>query len=269
MKDSTKEVKEVKTKATATKKANTTKKSVSKTCKRPDSYRVLGEVLLMLVWVFVSIFAAQFAVGIVMAMFLGDRLNDPVPMACFSALSYALAMLMIILTPPIIKAKYQKKSFSRKCFNRVELGFRGLPTWTDIGLAPVGFAAYFLLASALTFVFSVLFPWFDAGETQEIGFSLYLSGIDRLIAFLTLVIVAPIAEETIFRGWLYGKLRAKFLRSVSDGWSIFFSTFFVSLLFGIVHMQWNVGVNVFAMSIVLCALREITGTIYADIYCIC
>ena len=31
------------------------------------------------------------------------------------------------------------------------------------------------------------------------------------------------------------------------------------------HGQWNVGVNVFAMSIVLCTLREITGTIYAGI----
>ena len=31
------------------------------------------------------------------------------------------------------------------------------------------------------------------------------------------------------------------------------------------HFQWNVGVNVFALSVVLCALREITGTIYAGI----
>ena len=41
--------------------------------------------------------------------------------------------------------------------------------------------------------------------------------------------------------------------------------FLVSLLFGVVHLQWNVGVNVFAMSVVLCGLREITGTIYSGI----
>ena len=39
----------------------------------------------------------------------------------------------------------------------------------------------------------------------------------------------------------------------------------MSILFGVVHMQWNVGVNVFAMSVVLCGLREITGTIYSGI----
>ncbi|MBQ2637586.1 CPBP family intramembrane metalloprotease, partial [Candidatus Saccharibacteria bacterium] len=38
-----------------------------------------------------------------------------------------------------------------------------------------------------------------------------------------------------------------------------------SVLFAIMHGQWNVGVNVFAMSIVLCLLREMNGTIYSGI----
>ena len=39
----------------------------------------------------------------------------------------------------------------------------------------------------------------------------------------------------------------------------------VSILFGVVHLQWNVGVNVFATSVVLCLMREVTGTVYAGI----
>ena len=38
-----------------------------------------------------------------------------------------------------------------------------------------------------------------------------------------------------------------------------------SLVFGVMHFQWNVGVNVFALSVVLCVMREVTGTIYAGI----
>ena len=38
-----------------------------------------------------------------------------------------------------------------------------------------------------------------------------------------------------------------------------------SLLFAIMHRQWNVGLNVFALSVILCLFREITGTIYAGI----
>ena len=74
---------------------------------------------------------------------------------------------------------------------------------------------------------------------------------------MALVIIAPIMEELLFRGWLYGKLRLKIPKVAA--------IVTTSLLFGLVHMQWNVGVNVFAMSVVLCALREVTGTIYAGI----
>ena len=121
-----------------------------------------------------------------------------------------------------------------------------------------------VLAAILVTVFS-LFPWFDAEQVQEVGFSVYMSGGDRIIAFLTLVVMAPIAEEIIFRGWLYGKMRNRLLGKMPEIWGIALSTFVVSLVFGLVHMQWNVGVNVFALSVVLCILREITGTIYSGI----
>lgn len=52
---------------------------------------------------------------------------------------------------------------------------------------------------------------------------------------------------------------------MSNKASMAVSTLLTSLLFGIVHLQWNVGVTVFALSVVLCAMREITGTTYAGI----
>ena len=110
-----------------------------------------------------------------------------------------------------------------------------------------------------------IFPWFDAGQTQELGFSTYLSGGDRTIAFITLVVVAPIAEEIIFRGWLYGKLREKLNGVLPEYAGKIVSILLTSALFGLIHFQWNVGVNVFCLSVVLCVMREITGTIYAGI----
>ena len=102
-----------------------------------------------------------------------------------------------------------------------------------------------------------LFPWFNADEAQNIGYTTLLYGSDRIFSFIATAIIAPIVEEIVFRGWLYGKIRSRL--------NMFASIFIVSLLFGLVHMQWNVGVNVFATSIVLCALREMTGTIYSGI----
>ncbi len=221
------------------------KKSWAKT-----SLHVFG----MLIWVAASVIVAQLIVGKIMVLILGtEQFLQPVWTAIYSALSYVIAMILIILIPSI---KFKT--------NRNELGLRGSPTWTDIGLAPVGFVIYLILAGGITTLFN-LFPWFNATEIQELGFNVYVIGFDRIIAFITLVIVAPIMEEIIFRGWLYGKIRERLALNFSNKISMFISIFLVSLLFGIVHLQWNVGVNVFAMSIVLCGLREITGTIYSGI----
>ncbi len=202
--------------------------------------------LLMCIWVFASVITAQFVIGWLMIFMLGrETLGQPVWTAVYSALSYVTAMLLIILVPK----KITKTS-------RSDLGLNGWPTWTDIGLSPIAFIMSMILAAGLVALFSV-FPWFDASEVQNTGFSIYMSGGDRVIAFLTLVVIAPIAEEIIFRGWLYGKIREK--------WGVLVSILIVSILFGVVHLQWNVGINVFCLSVVLCGLREITGTIYAGI----
>lgn len=226
--------------------------------------------ILILLWTAISIISSQVVVGYLMIMILGkETFAEPMPTAIFSALSYVLAMGLILFVPPMLKKCWSKDSGkSTKNLGdsslRAELGLRGLPTWTDIGLAPVGYLVFLVLGVIMSSIFSI-FPWFDANQVQDVGFNTYMAGGDRVIAFITLVVVAPIAEEIIFRGWLYGKLRNKFSSFTTNMASIVFSALLVSILFGAIHMQWNVGVNVFALSLVLCTLREITGTIYSGI----
>lgn len=242
-----------------------------------QGWKLVFRVLLLLVWVAAAVIVAQLIVGYLMLWILGrETFLQPVPTAIYSALSYILALAWILLVTPKITIKLKIENETKngkrlvngklapKVMGREDLGLKGLPTWTDIGLAPVGFIMATLLAAGLVAIFNI-FPWFDAEQAQEVGFSIYLTGFEKIVAFLILVVVAPIAEELIFRGWLYGKLRPMLSEKMSDRTSMMISIFLVSLLFGIVHMQWNVGVNVFAMSIVLCGLREITGTIYAGI----
>lgn len=233
---------------------------------------VLG-VFWLLLWTGVSVIVSELIVGGVMLGIMGvESFSRPVAQAVYAALAYSLAILLAIWVPANSSMKLEIKKDGKertelikgKSVNRNMLGLKGLPTWTDIGLAPVGFVVSLLLAAGLVWVFS-LFPWFDAEEVQNIGFNLYGGRLDRIIAFIALVIIAPIAEEIIFRGWLYGRLRGKLSREMSNRASMIISALLVSLLFGIVHLQWNVGVNVFAMSLVLCGLREVTGTIYAGI----
>lgn len=211
--------------------------------------RIAGICALLLVWAAAAFILSQYATVYPLYWIFGKVwLNSSIGMFIYTLLSYVLAVILIIPVPYLINKKFKT--------SREELGLTGWPTWTDIGLAPIGYIAATIGALGLVSVFS-LFPWFNAAETQEVGAQMMISGWDRALAFLRLVIIAPVIEELVFRGWLYGKLRAKVAMPIA--------ILLVSVLFGIVHGQWNVGVNVFAMSIVLCGLREITGTIYAGI----
>ena len=217
------------------------------------SFRQILVILALPIWAAAIILFSQYLIAYALYFLIGyERLSTPVWTTLANALVYSLSLFLIIFLP----RKILKKSLP----SREELGLKNLPTWIDIGLAIAGFIIYFVLATVLVQLFSI-FPFFDASEAQDVGFNVLNSGLDRLVALVALVIVAPVFEEIIFRGWLYGKLRDK----IPKRYSLVLSILITSLTFALLHGQWNVGVNVFAMSIVLCALREITGTIYSGI----
>ncbi len=231
----------------------------------------------MLAWTgFCFLFSQYFIAFLAIRVFgfTSAQLQEPLNLAIYDLIVYALMVALNVGIPYLFfKTHKISQKFKDLKVTRENLGLNGLPTWLDIGLAPVGLIAYFLIAAIFTFAFSAIFPWFDAGQAQDVGFNSLYSGFDRLAAFFALVVVAPVAEEIIFRGWLYGKLRAlipekvrlPFISYAYFPLSLVLSIFIVSALFGLLHLQWNVGVNVFCLSLVLCALREATGTIHSGI----
>ena len=240
-------------------------------------------IISIIAWTIGCILVVQLLLALLFRFLINTfRLYNPIIQTLYSVLTYVIAGAIIIFLPPKLTKKSAKdstKSDRAKTakLTRSELGFTGWPTWTDLGLAPIGFIVYAALAALVSGLFT-LFPWFNASEAQSLGFSQFALGFDRVLAFFTLVIVAPIAEELIFRGYLYIKLKNTLTKKSTKNSSkshraknhaeliaIIIASLLTSLVFAMLHGQWNVGVNVFVMSLVLCALREITGTIYAGI----
>lgn len=198
----------------------------------------------------ITFYAAQFIVGVPMLIILGsDTLKTPLIATIFSVLVYVLSFIFLLFTFKHIKPL-------KTPVTRNEFGLNNLVTFSDIGLALAGFFGYLAFSAILTALFSV-FSWFNLTETQPLLYSTLISPSGKILAALALVVAGPILEEVIYRGLIYGKLRKNH--------SLITSILTVSILFGFLHGQWNVGVDVFALSVVACLMRETTGTIYAGI----
>ncbi len=126
---------------------------------------------------------------------------------------------------------------------------------SDLGLAALGFLIYFAASIVISFVVQSIVP-FDENQVQDIGFS-NPNGLELVMVFVTIVILAPLAEELLFRGFIF-----KGIRRTLPFWP---TAIIVSLLFGLVHGQINVGLDVFALSMVLCWLRERTSSLWPGI----
>ena len=200
-------------------------------------------------WVGGALFASQFVVGKIFVLILPEYLlTNNLVNAVYSVITYAVCLVLTIGLPWWV---LKKKT------TRDELGLRGWPTWMDLLIGPVGLVAVTIVAGILTTIMMAFMPSVDWKQAQDVGFHGLFQFHEYFWAFVCLVVIAPVCEEIIFRGWLYGKLRAR-LTAVP-------ATLLVSVLFGIMHGQWNVGVTVFAMSLGMCVMRELTGTIWSGV----
>jgi membrane protease YdiL (CAAX protease family) len=204
-------------------------------------------------WVFLGFMLAQVLVLLLIeaSQHLGvplEQIDASLFQVIAGGIVYAFALLIVIGGPYLLKKSRTTKK---------ELGVHRLPTWLDIGWFLLGVPAYLIASGLVTTLAAILLPFIDYNQAQDVGFENLTGQGEYILAFLMLVIIAPIAEELLFRGYLLGKLRKH-----APLWVAIFIT---SLIFAIVHFAWNVGVDVFALSIVLCILRVASGSLWPSI----
>ena len=209
----------------------------------------------LVAWTFLGFMLAQaivIAIVTVITLIGGENAlagaNQAVLNISLSAAIYVLSLLIIIGVPWLIK----KRSTTKE-----ELGVQRPPVWMDFVWAPTGLVVYFILSAILVTVAMYVLTFVDFSQAQDTGFSGISNGYEYVLAFIGLVILAPVAEEVVFRGYLFGKLR-KYTK-------LWVAILLTSLLFAVVHFAWNVGIDVFALSIVLCLLRVISKSLWPSI----
>jgi membrane protease YdiL (CAAX protease family) len=84
-----------------------------------------------------------------------------------------------------------------------------------------------------------------------------------IAAYLATFVIAPLAEELIFRGVAYNLLRDAI--PLKRRWAMLISCIVVSLLFGLYHGNFLQGIYTFILSIVLVIVHERTGTLWSAV----
>lgn len=204
-------------------------------------------------WVFFGFFVSELVVSglvwlLVMLDFPVRLVNQSVLSTVLAAVVYLMTLGIVVLVPVLAR---------KRLISATDIGINRWPSWGDIFITPAGFVVYLIISSVLILLATHVLPWFNPNQPQNTGFEHLALNYEYILAFITLVVVAPFAEEVLFRGYLFGKLR-----QYVPIWAAILVT---SLLFGAVHGAWDVAIDTFALSIVLCYLRETTGSIWASV----
>ncbi len=223
------------------------------------SYRHWWMVFVFPACITISFFTAQIFVQLL--VWLMVQANVPLRLANATILQTILTAVVYVLT--ILLVIGLSYVLTKIQTTRSEIGLTRYPLWKDILITPAGLVVYLLLSAILLYILSRLWPGFNVDQKQDVGFSDIIMQYQYILAFVSLVIVAPIAEEVLFRGYLFGKLK----RSVP----VWLAILVTSLVFGIFHLAnsgtlaWNLAIDTFALSIILCLLRVVTGNIWSSI----
>jgi membrane protease YdiL (CAAX protease family) len=174
-----------------------------------------------------AFFVSMLVAAIVYISIDGFNLNDTE----VNFIVYAFSAFVMLLAA-IIFLKFKKVSL--KYFFR-------LPNKKVFFQLPVYYLIYLLIIILLQEIMDFI-PGYNPNQEQVLGFE-SVEGIGILLVFISLVILPPLGEEVLFRGILYPGFRNK----LNKVWAALIT----SALFGLAHMQWNVGVDTFVLSLVI------------------
>jgi len=177
-----------------------------------------------------------------------SQINGSLFQTIVGGIIYALTLFIVIGVPWLVKKARTTKQ---------EVGMQRLPGLMDFVWVPAGAIVYLVLTAIVTSLAMSFLTFVNYDQVQDTGFANMSSQVEYVLAFIMLVVIAPLAEELLFRGYLFGKLR-----KYAPLWVAILIT---SVLFGTVHFAWNVGLDVFALSIVLCLLRVVSGSLWPSI----
>jgi membrane protease YdiL (CAAX protease family) len=191
-------------------------------------------------WGFAAFFLPQFALVPILGVVGALSLDQNAKIFVLQGLTQLITLLVLWL---VITKLYRSK-LSTIGLGKFDPGL--------LGWSVLAFPLYLIVSTAMSSVFAAIFS-IDLSEHQDIGYT-DPNGYELALIFVALVVLAPLVEEILFRGFLFTAFRRTF--------GFWIGAVGVSLLFAVAHGQANVGIDVFVLSMFLCYLREKTDSLW-------
>jgi membrane protease YdiL (CAAX protease family) len=223
-----------------------------------------GSAILVTLLAFVGIqFVIAIPIGLIVGIYIaitGAKIDEVAKMVDETTIGQFVGTLLVYLG--MLAAIWLFMRYRKITWADIGLG-RGI-TAKDIGYAILTFVGYFVLSAMVIQAVSTVWSGLDVEQEQQIGFDA-ASGASLVLVFISLVVLPPLVEEIMIRGFLYSGLRNRF-----NKWA---AAIIASVLFGIAHLQlfngapplYIAAIDTFVLSMVLIWLREKTGSLWAGI----
>lgn len=154
----------------------------------------------------------------------------------------------IIPVAAYVRYRMKKRIFSSLLINKVKL--------SDFIKLLKAIGMYFVIWIVVLAAIILLAP--EATEVeQNVGITSSSSLTTLVAGFVGIVIITPVIEEMIFRGFLF--------RGIAKSSNFWIAALGSSLIFGFAHGQLVAGVDTFIFGVVACALVSRTGSLWPAI----
>jgi membrane protease YdiL (CAAX protease family) len=229
----------------------------------PQASGITWKPIMGVLYTILVFFAAQIVAGIILSIYpLTRHWTNAQTTAWLDSSVYAQFAFILLAEGLTLSALYWwLKHFKTSL---VSIGLTRL-RWKHVVAGLLAVPIYYLLYLLSVGVVSHFVPSLDLNQEQEIGFNNVAGALPLVLTFISLVILPPLTEEIMVRGFLYGSLR----KSLTFVWAAVLT----SAIFAAAHLPeggssgllWIGALDTFVLSLVLCYLREKTGSLWPGI----
>lgn len=197
--------------------------------------------------------------AILLLAFLGWNLTTELPAAGGAgggdpelrpeAVMLVSILLMVVLTLGLMTFMRVRRLDPGEMF-----GMRQMSVWRALWVAVGALVVVLLVMAGIVHLMEQHFfdgKWPDTGVQEPVALFQQSTGVAKVLLALAMIIVVPVYEETVFRGFLYGVTKR-----FTDRW---FAAILTSLIFACVHRYVGGLVPLFVLAMGFAVAYELTG----------